>query len=250
MSQHLWVHLFMILFASYVFSDFLLEQYGSEREGNTFWHLFKRGLIHGIVAYLLIGDWMAIGIIPLIAAIHMCVDKLTACPQSDPVLFLVIQIPHIILLVILAIVFHSFHVQCHWLSLYGSSFELTLIFLSGFVLTVFTTGTYLGLALQPFLKSMDSENFEERGLKNGGRLIGRLERALVFLFTLSEHLMAVGFLITAKSVLRFGELKNGSDRKEAEYIIIGTLYSFFLALLISMATASLMKWTVTTMVPK
>ncbi|NOY22057.1 MAG: hypothetical protein GXO70_00915 [Acidobacteria bacterium] len=90
------------------------------------------------------------------------------------------------------------------------------------------------------MKSGDND-FEKRGLKNGDRLIGRLERALIFLFTLSGHLMAVGFLITAKSVLRFGELKNGSDRKEAEYIIIGTLYSFFLALLISLGTVSLIK---------
>ena len=243
MSQHLWVHLFLILFVSYIFSDFLLQQYGSEKKENNFLHFLKRGLIHGIVAYLLVGDWMAIGIVPLIAAIHMCVDKVTTCQEPDPALFLMARVLHVVLLVILAILFYSFHVECHWLSLFGAFFLLVLIFLSGFVLTVFTTGTYLGLTLQPFLKSMnsDDEDFGKRGLKNGGRLIGRLERALIFLFTLSGQLMAVGFLVTAKSILRFGELKDGSNRKEAEYVIIGTLYSFFLALLISMGTVWLIK---------
>ena len=243
MSQHLWVHLFLILFASYIFSDFLLQQYGSEKKENAFWHLLKHGFLHGIVAYLLVGDWMAIGIVPLMAAIHMCVDKATAHLEPGPASFLMIRVLHVILLAILAILFYSFHVECYWLSLFGAFFELTLVFLSGFMLSVFTTSTYLELRLQPYLSAMRSgdNNFEERGLKNGGRLIGRLERALIFLFTLSGHLMAVGFLVTAKSILRFGELKDGSNRKEAEYVIIGTLYSFFLALLVSMGTVWLIK---------
>ncbi len=40
----------------------------------------------------------------------------------------------------------------------------------------------------------------------------------------------VGFLIAAKSVFRFGELSDSSRRMEAEYIIIGTLYSFLFGL--------------------
>jgi len=240
MPQHLTI-LFLILFFSYILSDFLLQQYGSEKKENTFWHLLKHGLIHGGIAYLLVGDWQAIGIIPLIATIHMCIDRATAHLEPGPASFLMIRVLHIILLIVLTIIFHSYHMVCYWLSLFGSFYILLLILLSGFMLSVFATGAYLGLRLQPYLNAMKSGDFEERGLKNGGRLIGRLERALIFLFTLSGHLTAVGFLITAKSVLRFGELKNGSDRKEAEYIIIGTLYSFFLALLFSLGTMLLIK---------
>jgi len=53
MPQHLWTHLFLILFSSYVFSDFLLQQYEKEKKENTFWYFLKHGLIHGLVAYLL-----------------------------------------------------------------------------------------------------------------------------------------------------------------------------------------------------
>jgi hypothetical protein len=41
----------------------------------------------------------------------------------------------------------------------------------------------------------------------------------------------VGFLITAKSVFRFGNLKESKDRQLTEYILIGTLLSFGIAII-------------------
>ena len=46
----------------------------------------------------------------------------------------------------------------------------------------------------------------------------------------------VGFLITAKSILRFGDVKESNQRKMTEYIIIGTFLSFSWALLVSALT--------------
>jgi hypothetical protein len=46
----------------------------------------------------------------------------------------------------------------------------------------------------------------------------------------------VGFLIAAKSILRFGEIKDIKQRLEAEYIIIGTFMSFGYGLLIAFLT--------------
>jgi hypothetical protein len=53
---------------------------------------------------------------------------------------------------------------------------------------------------------------------------------------------AGGVLIAAKSILRFGEIKDASQRKVAEYIIIGTFLSFGWALLISMLTQKAIKY--------
>ncbi len=72
-----------------------------------------------------------------------------------------------------------------------------------------------------------------RGFTDGGVVIGRLERLLIYLFVIVGELGAVGFLITAKSVFRFGELTNQENRLEAEYIIIGTLMSFTVGLVVS-----------------
>ncbi|MBA3073294.1 MAG: hypothetical protein FP831_06845 [Anaerolineae bacterium] len=71
------------------------------------------------------------------------------------------------------------------------------------------------------------------GLKEGGKMIGWLERLLIFVFVLTGQYAGVGFLIAAKSVFRFGELKESENRKEAEYIIIGTFISFLFALAVS-----------------
>jgi len=54
---------------------------------------------------------------------------------------------------------------------------------------------------------------------------------LVFIFITEGHWEAVGFLITAKSVFRFSDLKESKDRKLTEYILIGTLMSFGIAII-------------------
>jgi hypothetical protein len=75
-----------------------------------------------------------------------------------------------------------------------------------------------------------------RGLKKGGKIIGQLERAIIFLLVLAGRPEGVGFLIAAKSIFRFGEIKDFKQRQEAEYIIIGTFMSFGYGLLIAFIT--------------
>lgn len=58
------------------------------------------------------------------------------------------------------------------------------------------------------------------GLENGGRLIGICVRVISITLVLSGQYAAVGFLITAKSILRY------PSEKQNEYILIGTLLSF------------------------
>jgi len=47
-----------------------------------------------------------------------------------------------------------------------------------------------------------------RGLPQGGKLIGQFERLLILLFVLVGSVSGVGFLLTAKSVFRFGDIKD------------------------------------------
>jgi len=78
---------------------------------------------------------------------------------------------------------------------------------------------------------------EESSLKSAGRYIGILERLLVFTFVLTGSWEAIGFLLAAKSVFRFGDLKEAKDRKLTEYIMIGT----FLSITIAIATGVLVQ---------
>lgn len=72
-----------------------------------------------------------------------------------------------------------------------------------------------------------SVSFTEKSqdLPNAGRLIGITERWLVLVFIIVGQFSAVGFLITAKSILRF---KDG-DYLKTEYVLIGTMLSFAIA---------------------
>ncbi|MEX2435644.1 MAG: hypothetical protein WD735_03105 [Balneolaceae bacterium] len=62
---------------------------------------------------------------------------------------------------------------------------------------------------------------------NTGRIIGMLERIFIYTFTLTGQFTAIGFVLTAKGVVRYREFE---DRTFAEYVLIGTLLSALLAM--------------------
>jgi len=76
----------------------------------------------------------------------------------------------------------------------------------------------------------DSANNRD-SLDKAGKYIGILERLFVFAFVITNNWAAIGFLLAAKSVFRFGDLKGSGDRKRTEYVLIGTLLSFGIAML-------------------
>jgi hypothetical protein len=63
-----------------------------------------------------------------------------------------------------------------------------------------------------------------------GRVIGLLERTLIYFFVLHGQFGAVGFTLAAKAFTRFKELEK---RSFAEYVLIGTLLSSGLAMAIA-----------------
>ena len=67
-------------------------------------------------------------------------------------------------------------------------------------------------------------------LKNAGKLIGILERILVLTFVIIGKLEVVGFLIAAKSILRYKD----TNTIKTEYVLIGTMLSFGIAMLVGL----------------
>lgn len=78
------------------------------------------------------------------------------------------------------------------------------------------------------------EDIKGESLTDAGAYIGILERLFVFAFIVMNYWEGIGFLIAAKSVFRFGDLSKAKDRKLTEYILIGTLLSFGLAIGVGM----------------
>jgi hypothetical protein len=103
-----------------------------------------------------------------------------------------------------------------------------LLVLTGLILTTRAGGFIIGLYMEPW------SGHSPKGLPDGGRAIGLLERGLIFLLVMTGMPEGIGFLIAAKSVLRFGSVSD--DRKVSEYVIIGTLASFGWAIAVSFGT--------------
>lgn len=69
---------------------------------------------------------------------------------------------------------------------------------------------------------------ESRELPNAGKLIGNTERIISLTLILFDQFAPVGFLIAAKSIIRYKE----SDITKTEYVLIGTLLSFGIAIML------------------
>jgi len=82
----------------------------------------------------------------------------------------------------------------------------------------------------------EDKDIEEKleGLKKAGFWIGCLERILILIFICLARYEAIGFLIAAKSIFRFGEIRTSRHRKEAEYILMGTMLSFSIAIILGL----------------
>lgn len=91
--------------------------------------------------------------------------------------------------------------------------------------------TYAASVLLKFLLAKWNVSVRAAGSSNNaGRYIGLLERAFVFYFAATGFWEGIGFLLAAKSIFRFGDLKDSNDIKLTEYILIGTLLSFGIAM--------------------
>jgi hypothetical protein len=110
-----------------------------------------------------------------------------------------------------------------------------LALVAGYAFGVFGGGVFVQWALDRLLAPEDMgdvEAFRSRGLRGGGTIIGWLERFLFVTFVLSGSYAALGLVLAAKGVVRFGEVKEAKDQKIAEYVLIGTLLSLAWALVV------------------
>jgi Protein of unknown function (DUF3307) len=108
-----------------------------------------------------------------------------------------------------------------------------MVLLTGLILAIRAGGFAVGLLMAPFAAQLPPEITAE-SLPGAGRIIGQLERGLIFAFIFFGRPEGVGLLMAAKSILRFGAVKD--DRALSEYVIIGTLASFGWALVTAYAT--------------
>lgn len=188
-------------------------------------YLYVHILIHfALLVMVLQADyWLAIIFITLS---HYVIDvfKLYLTNKANErYMFVIDQVIHILILIGAA---HYYYPQKFYSrTWFSDEFMLLSTFL---VFVTYATSIIVKYLIAPWDKEL---GFENKSIEGAGKYIGILERLFVFSFVLLDTWSAIGFLITAKSVFRFGDLNEGKNRKLTEYVLIGTLLSFGFAIL-------------------
>jgi len=113
-----------------------------------------------------------------------------------------------------------------------------LAIISVYLIVIFPTGFLIGKATKRWQSEIEITH-QKNSLEAAGRYIGIFERILVLTFILTNNFSAIGFLIAAKSILRFSEKSEAGARKQTEYVLIGTLMSFAITIILGLLVRNL-----------
>ena len=193
-------------------------------------YLYVHGLVHGgLLLTFLQFDWQMFGVAVLIITLsHILIDGVKISLDktgSNAWFFWPDQIAH--LLVIASVIYYLVP-----FTISGDPIVNEQILIIALCL-VLVTGVS-SVILKMIMGRWDLQRFSIGSLDNAGLYIGILERLFVFTFVIMDHWQAIGFLIAAKSAFRFGDLSKAKNKKMTEYVLIGTLISFGLAILVGL----------------
>ncbi|MFT7297950.1 MAG: hypothetical protein ACI81S_000590 [Sphingobacteriales bacterium] len=220
------------LVLSHVLGDFIFQPLkwvkDKEKKKHKSVYLYLHITIHAIILLLFLPLKLEyIGAILLITVTHFIIDLLKlnlSNSKNSKLLFVVDQFLHLIVLAAVAHYFFRFSINI-------TADQTKTILLAALALTLTTAVS--GIIMKVALGGWEiSEDKNHDSLKNAGLYIGMLERLFIFLFIILHQWQAIGFLIAAKSIFRFSDLSRAKDRKLTEYVLIGTLLSYGLAILI------------------
>ena len=222
--------LLKLLLAHFI-GDFLLQPKSwvdeKESEKAKSYKLYLHILLHGVLVLLVLWElnyWLLALILMISHGIIDVVKLYVQKENNKPKWFLIDQVLHIVSIIVLWMVWSKpdIAVTTWVLSLEVWTYITALVFLTA------VTSIIIQVLMTNWSKVLNDSN--EASLNNAGKYIGILERLFVFVFVVTGNWGAIGFLLAAKSVFRFGDLKESKDRKLTEYILIGTLLSFGIAL--------------------
>lgn len=201
-----------------------------------YWHIG----VHLFVLLVLL-QFQHIGMVAIIIITHYLIDlgKLSFTNEKNyRWLFVLDQVLHLLVITGVIYLLTPFHLDFQYLFI-----EKNLLLITFLVFVTYVSGILMRMLLAPYIAEiLKADDPAEGGsLKNAGKYIGMLERLFVFGFILTDQWAAIGLLITAKSVFRFGDLNKGKNRKLTEYVLIGTLLSFGLAILSGVAYSYLVE---------
>lgn len=226
------VRFLLLQIIAHTISDFYLQTNRScadkAKKGFKSPELYTHVLITFVCAWLLSFSFSFWWVALIIAASHLLVDVLKCYASKCKDIFFIDQLAHLIVIVAVCYLWKSdlpdwvSHVEERYIAL-----------LLGVLICVKPSNIIIKEIFKAANIKVDKGNNDDNAedLPNAGKLIGIVERLLSFVFVLLGQYEAVGFIIAAKSLLRFAE----GDKAKSEYVLIGTLLSFSLAIFVGVA---------------
>ncbi len=218
------------LLVAHVLGDFVLQPNrwieAKKKETYKSKYFYLHGVIH-LIALLVVLEFK-VSYWPYIIGIvvsHLLIDLLKLNLETKlntRLLFGLDQLLHLIIIGLVAYSNAPYAIQLK--QIYTPK---ALLLVLAVLLLSFVSSIIMKIVMSKWILEEDKS---EDSLENAGKYIGILERLFVFGFILLNQWSAIGLLIAAKSVFRFGDLSRAKDRKLTEYILIGTLMSFGLAI--------------------
>ncbi|WP_010133877.1 DUF3307 domain-containing protein [Ochrovirga pacifica] len=194
-------------------------------------YLYLHTLVHALLMVIFTGfQKQYVGVVAVLTVFHFLIDvfKLYSSKEQKRMMFFVDQLLHLISIVAVAIVWNEWSFD--WQNMLTNKNCLLLLCL---VCVTAVASVVLKVIFSFWNKDVKQIN-KEGGLQNAGKYIGMLERLFVFTFVVVGQWKAIGFILAAKSIFRFGDLTKAKDRQLTEYILIGTFLSFGIAMLIGL----------------
>ncbi|HEY6954131.1 MAG TPA: DUF3307 domain-containing protein [Flavisolibacter sp.] len=224
------------LVLAHLVTDFVLQptRWIENRNKNHFrsLSLYAHGLVTAVAALLLIGIhywWVVL----IILVTHIAIDGWKSYRPNETKYFLIDQCLH--LLVILAcwyfIFLDSNSLVAAWAFV---NTQNILVPATAYVFVSFPTGILIGQLTKKWRDLIT----DAPSLGNAGKWIGIIERVVILTFVFTHQYEAIGFLIAAKSLLRFNETNRPEIK--TEYLLIGTLISIAIAILTGLIALKLM----------
>lgn len=219
--------LLLSLVLAHVIGDFYLQtdKYCEQKETWKFksWFLYVHTIIIGVLSWIMVpscgfGLWAL-----LIALSHFAIDAIKIHCSKGLWSFVIDQLSHLGILVVISSIYDpTKELPIHMIDC-SSSFSTPLLILS-VLLCMKPANILIKLILEKYQVG-ESESCDN--IKNAGALIGNLERILTIIFVLLGQYEAIGFIVAAKSILRFKD----TDTAKTEYVLAGTFLSFGIAIL-------------------
>lgn len=224
--------IFIKLILAHLLGDFILQpnSWVADKEHRKLKspYLYLHVLIHIVLSFIFLWNtdlwWVAL----LVGGTHFIIDAsklIFQTVKNKKRWFFIDQLLHILVIAGISFYYKEFSFE------FLQNQEVLKVVMAALFLTT-PASIFIRILLSSWTPVPETQSsLQTESLSSAGKYIGILERLLVFTFIMVNHWEGVGFMVAAKSVFRFSDLAQAKQRKLTEYVLIGTLLSFGLAVL-------------------